>query len=74
MLTGRIELVEPLHPDIFVSVDIGGQTLLVRTGSDDRPVRWRQVGVSVAPGSLHVFDADGQRMDVLHAPGLAESN
>ncbi|MDB5529896.1 MAG: carbohydrate transporter ATP-binding protein family [Devosia sp.] len=69
MLRGRIDLVEPLHPDIFISVDIGGQMLLVRTNTSAKPVVGDEVGLRLETGSLHLFDADGKRMDTSTAAG-----
>jgi ABC-type sugar transport system ATPase subunit len=71
MLRGTIELIEPLHPDIFISVDIGGQVLLVRTDTNAKPVVGEQVGLQFASGSIHLFDADGKRIDIAKAAAPA---
>jgi ABC-type sugar transport system ATPase subunit len=62
VLNGTIELVEPLHPDIFVTVDVGGQKLLLRTVAEDRPVVGQKVGLRFAPEAMHIFDAKGDRV------------
>jgi ABC-type sugar transport system ATPase subunit len=69
MLAGTIELIEPLHPDIFVSVDIGGQIVLVRTGSEQRARVGEGVGLNFAPDALHLFDSEGDRID--YAPAAS---
>ncbi|HTJ57112.1 MAG TPA: ABC transporter ATP-binding protein [Devosiaceae bacterium] len=73
MFSGRIELVEPLHPDIFVTINIGGQTVLVRTSSDFRPVVGDHVGLRLAMDALHLFDSDGNRIELVAAgaPAMA---
>lgn len=66
-LHGTIELIEPLHPDIFVTVAIGGQRVLVRTSTADRPALGQAVGLQLAKGSLHIFTSTGERLDQLAA-------
>jgi ABC-type sugar transport system ATPase subunit len=66
-LHGTIELIEPLHPDIFVTVAIGGQRVLVRTSTTDRPALGQAVGLRLAEESLHTFTATGERLDRLAA-------
>jgi ABC-type sugar transport system ATPase subunit len=61
-VNGIIELVEPLHPDIFVTVDVHGQKILLRTVSEDRPEVGQKVGLRFAPEAMHIFDAKGDRV------------
>jgi ABC-type sugar transport system ATPase subunit len=62
LLTGTVSLVEPLHPDIFLTIDLGGQTLVTRVGTDHRPVLGERVGLMLSPELLHVFGASGERI------------
>ncbi|HEY4202530.1 MAG TPA: ABC transporter ATP-binding protein [Devosiaceae bacterium] len=66
-LKGTVVLIEPLHPDIFVSIDIGGQILLVRTGSDYRGAVGDRVGLRPAMEALHLFDVNDNRITPLTA-------
>jgi ABC-type sugar transport system ATPase subunit len=67
VLTGLITLVEPLHPDVFVTVDVGaGQSLVMRTDTDQRPAFGDRVGVALDIDALHLFDADGDRVSDAH--------
>ncbi|MCP8937464.1 ABC transporter ATP-binding protein [Alsobacter sp. SYSU M60028] len=68
VLTGSVALIEPLHPDVFVTVDVGGQKVLVRASSADAPALGDTVGLRFEPGAIHLFDAQGER---LPAPALA---
>jgi ABC-type sugar transport system ATPase subunit len=61
-LTGVISLVEPLHPDIFVTVEVGGQALVLRTGTGDRPTVGQRVDLHLTTAALHVFAATGERI------------
>jgi ABC-type sugar transport system ATPase subunit len=62
-LQGRVELIEPLHPDLFVTVGVSGKPIVIRTGSDDRVRPGDSVGLKLAPGSVHIFAASGERLD-----------
>ena len=62
---GTIELIEPLHPDIFITVRAGRQVLLVRTDGAAKLAPGDAVGLKLASGSLHLFDGGGGRMTIL---------
>jgi ABC-type sugar transport system ATPase subunit len=61
-LTGTISLVEPLHPDIFVTVDVGGQAVVLRTDTADRPTVGQRVDLQLTTAALHVFAATSERI------------
>jgi len=64
LFNGTVELIEPLHPDVFLTIKVGEQRVLARTDSSVRLVPGDAVGLEVAPGAIHLFDATGRRMAV----------
>ena len=60
-IAGRVVVVEPLGREVLVTVEAGGSVLKILT--DDRPLPGAPVGLGVDPSRLHLFDADGRRME-----------
>lgn len=59
---GVIELVEPLHPDVFLTVRYGRDRLIVRADASRAFGLGERVGVTFQSGALHLFGADGARL------------
>jgi multiple sugar transport system ATP-binding protein len=63
-LAARVELVEPVGNEAFVSARIGELELIVRTPPHTLPSAGAQVTLSFPPERMHLFDAlTGRRVD-----------
>jgi multiple sugar transport system ATP-binding protein len=58
-----VEIVEPIGADTFVDVRAGDATLVVRAHPDVDVSPGSRVRVAVVPQAVHLFDADGTRLD-----------
>jgi sn-glycerol 3-phosphate transport system ATP-binding protein/multiple sugar transport system ATP-binding protein len=58
-----VEAVEELGWESLVHMRCGGLSLCARVASDRAPKKASEVQVSIAPGGLHVFGADGARLE-----------
>ena len=58
----RVERVDVVGGDAHVRLVLHGQALLARVPTPERPHPGDHVTVSVRPGELHLFDADGRRL------------
>jgi multiple sugar transport system ATP-binding protein len=54
--TAPVDLVEGLGSDAFVSLAVGGDTLVARTRADERPAENERVGLDLNLKRLHLFD------------------
>jgi ABC-type sugar transport system ATPase subunit len=61
-LTGVVSMVDLLHPEVFVTVDIGENPVVIRTTVDQRCDIGTAVDLSFDPDSSHLFGADGVRI------------
>jgi ABC-type sugar transport system ATPase subunit len=59
---GLIERVDVIGEDAYVYARVAGHVVVARTSREERPAPGDRVGVSVKPGHLHCFDADGRRI------------
>jgi ABC-type sugar transport system ATPase subunit len=59
---GTVELVEDVGAEDIISVNIGTRSCLVRVPTHGTVRERDTVGVRLPAGSLHLFDADGQRI------------
>lgn len=62
IVRGTVVSVEPLPPDLFVTVDIGSDTVVVRAGTSVRPALGDRVDLAINPSGPHVFDEDDVRI------------
>jgi ABC-type sugar transport system ATPase subunit len=62
VLCGTVVSVEPLPPDLFVTVDIGSCTVVVRAGTSARPAVGDRVDLAIDPAGLHAFDEHDMRI------------
>jgi ABC-type sugar transport system ATPase subunit len=62
VLCGTVVSIEPLPPDLFVIVDIGSGTVVVRTSTSARPAVGDRVDLALDPSGLHVFDEHDVRV------------
>jgi multiple sugar transport system ATP-binding protein len=67
---GRVEFLEPVGSDLYLTVDAAGTTVQVRTDPDSPLQPGDTVSMSFDPGRVHVFGADGHnlRRDAPPAP------
>ena len=70
---GRVEFLEPVGSDLYLTVDAGGTTVQVRTDPDSPLQPGDNVTLGFEPSRVHVFGADGHnlRRDAPHAPAPA---
>ena len=61
-LTARIELIEPVGPVTYLDVMTGDRALRASVPGNRRYEIGATVGLTVAPESLHFFDAAGKRI------------
>ncbi|HEY0583068.1 MAG TPA: ABC transporter ATP-binding protein [Chloroflexota bacterium] len=54
---------EPLGNEVIVNVNVGSDLVKVRTPPAVRPTRGETVYLTADPGRLHVFGADGRRLN-----------
>jgi ABC-type sugar transport system ATPase subunit len=67
---GRVEFLEPVGSDLYLTVEAGGTTVQVRTDPDSPLQPGDNVTLQFDPGRVHVFGADGHnlRRDAPQAP------
>jgi ABC-type sugar transport system ATPase subunit len=63
IVQGRVRLRETIGYDRVLLVDVGGHELRVRTSRSDAGAEGELLGLAWRPNDLHVFDADGERME-----------
>lgn len=61
-LTARVELIEPVGPVTYLDVMTGDRALRASVPGTRRYEVGGAVGLTVDPGSLHFFDAAGNRI------------
>jgi multiple sugar transport system ATP-binding protein len=59
-LPGRIQLLEPVGSDLYLTVEAAGTLLRVRTAPDAPAAAGDSVAISFDPGKSHLFAADGR--------------
>ena len=62
-LIGRVDLVEDVGAEDFLSVTVSGVTCVVRTSTPHPPIEGAQVGMRFPVEVLHLFDAQGIRIE-----------
>jgi ABC-type sugar transport system ATPase subunit len=62
-ITGTVELVEDVGAEDYVSVALDGLTCMVRTSSHQAAAEGERVGLRFSPAALHLFDAEGMRIE-----------
>jgi multiple sugar transport system ATP-binding protein len=75
-IPGRVQLLEPVGSDLFLTIEAFGTLLQVRTAPDTEVAIGDNVSLSFAPGKSHIFAFDGQNVRVAAngtAPGAAAS-
>ena len=74
---GRVQFLEPVGSDLYLTVEAGGTTVQVRTDPDSPQQSGDNVTMHFDPSRVHVFGGDGHnlRRDAPHpsAPALAEA-
>lgn len=72
-LSGTVALVELLHPEVFVTVDLtttgagaGVSSVVIRTTADHRTEVGARVELSFDPAAAHLFGANGTRIPTLN--------
>jgi multiple sugar transport system ATP-binding protein len=58
---GRVYLVEPMGPEVWVTVEVAGEKLISRAPGDFEARTGTPVWVRTEPGALHWFDAETGR-------------
>ncbi|MBO0867284.1 MAG: ABC transporter ATP-binding protein [Micromonosporaceae bacterium] len=61
-LSGVVSMVELLHPELFVTVDLGGLSVVVRTSTQRRPEIGEAVDLDFDATRSHLFDANSRRI------------
>jgi multiple sugar transport system ATP-binding protein len=61
MPAAPVDLVEGLGSDAFVSLAVGGETLVARTPPDERPAENERVGLDLNLKRLHLFDPKSEQ-------------
>jgi ABC-type sugar transport system ATPase subunit len=61
-LSGVVSMVELLQPELFVTVDLGGHSVVVRTTAEQRPTIGDTVDLDFDAGKSHLFDSTGKRI------------
>jgi multiple sugar transport system ATP-binding protein len=59
-IAGRVQLLEPVGSDLFLTVEAGGTTLQVRTAPDTPVQQGDNVTLAFDAAKSHVFGADGR--------------
>ena len=72
-ISGRVEFLEPVGSDLYLTVDAGGTTLQVRTDPDSPVKPGDNVTMAFDPPRVHVFGEDGHnlRRDAPHVESPA---
>jgi multiple sugar transport system ATP-binding protein len=70
---GRVEFLEPVGSDLYLTVEAGGTMVQVRTDPDSPLQQGDNVSMHFDPWRVHVFGADGHnlRRDAPHTPAEA---
>lgn len=63
-LAARVEVIEPLGPDMLLSVNVSDQPLKVLTRNDFPAAPGRTISIRPQEGMLRWFDRDGARIEV----------
>ena len=74
-IPGRVQFLEPVGSDLYLTVEAGGTTVQVRTDPDSPQQPGDNVTMQFDPSRVHVFGADGHnlRRDAPHAGRSARS-
>ena len=62
-LSGVVDLVEDIGAEDFLSVTVSGVTCVVRTSTHHPPMEGERVGMRFPVDVLHIFDAQGARLE-----------
>ena len=65
LVRGSVSLVEPLYPDVFVTVDVVGQPVVVRVDAAARIREGQRVSLAFSPQDMHFFDEHDDRVDAV---------
>jgi len=63
-ITATVEVVEPMGAEIYLYIDVGGQSMTARIKSDQEPEVNRPFVLDVAMDKAHFFDADTEEVIV----------
>jgi multiple sugar transport system ATP-binding protein len=66
VLQGRVQLLEPVGSDLYLTIEAVGTTIHVRTAPDTAVSQGDNVGISFVPARSHLFDGHGR--SVRYAP------
>jgi multiple sugar transport system ATP-binding protein len=61
VLTGRVQVVEPLGSDTLIHFALGSATLTARVAPEMRPQPGEALTIGVDPSRVHLFDAATER-------------
>jgi ABC-type sugar transport system ATPase subunit len=61
-IPGRVRFLEPVGSDLYLSVEVGGTNIQVRTDPDATAQPDDNVTLAFDPGRVHVFGADGHNL------------
>jgi multiple sugar transport system ATP-binding protein len=61
VLSGRVQVVEPLGSDTLIHFAVGDSTLTARVAPEMRPRPGETLSIGVDPSRIHLFDAATER-------------
>ena len=63
-LTAEVDIIEPMGAETLLHLMIGDQELRVVVDRRQKPAPGRSIHLRCRPSQLHLFDTDGQRIDL----------
>lgn len=73
VVSGKVDVVEPMGDMAFIVADVGGQSLTVRIDPSSIPAVGEEVPLWIDGAALHIFDADTQKAIVNASPQAAHT-
>ncbi|MCI4355357.1 MAG: TOBE domain-containing protein, partial [Thermoplasmata archaeon] len=72
-IPGRVEFLEPVGSDLYLTVEAGGTTVQVRTDPDSPVTQGDNITMVFDPSRVHVFGEDGHNLrgDAAHVESPA---
>jgi multiple sugar transport system ATP-binding protein len=61
-IAGRVEILEPVGSDLYLTVEAGGTSVQVRTDPDSPLQPGENLSLLIDPSRVHVFGADGHNL------------